>query len=171
MTRSESDYENQTTDGTLSHNPCAHGGPGDLGTQPTLGIDDFESPGEPQPYAFLIQRPLHPSSDPNDAPFGFIPIHLRAFDFQGIPVPQAIVQSEDWDPSWTWEVRETDNEIRLACMGRWSAQAACANGLAKVIGGMRRSWFVGREKLDFHFMMAMSSYNPVRVRNLGVVAW
>ena len=43
-------------------------------------------------------------------------------------------------------------------------------GWAKVIGGMRKSRFVGREKLDFQFMMVMSAYNLVRMRNLGVAA-
>jgi len=130
MSNKETDYETSTNDKTSPNVPCAQGGPDDLGTLP-LGIDDFESPGEPQPYAFLIQRPLSPPSDSIDAPFGFVAVHLRALDGQGNPVPQAIVLSEveNWQEDWTWEVRETDNEIRQACMGRWYAQAACSNGL------------------------------------------
>ena len=41
-------------------------------------------------------------------------------------------------------------------------------GWAKTIGGMRKSRFVGREKLDFHFVLTMAAYNLVRMRNLGV---
>ena len=43
-------------------------------------------------------------------------------------------------------------------------------GWAKVIGGMRKSRFVGREKLDFQFMLVKSAYNLIRMRNLGVAA-
>jgi len=43
-------------------------------------------------------------------------------------------------------------------------------GWAKVIGGMRKSRFVGREKLDFQFVLTMAAYNLVRMRNLGLAA-
>ena len=43
-------------------------------------------------------------------------------------------------------------------------------GWAKTIGGLRKSHFVGREKLDFRFVLTMTAYNLVRMRNLGVVA-
>jgi hypothetical protein len=43
-------------------------------------------------------------------------------------------------------------------------------GWAKSIGGMCKSWFIGREKLDFQFVMTFASYNLIRMRNLGVVA-
>ncbi|MFC1334388.1 MAG: IS5 family transposase [gamma proteobacterium symbiont of Clathrolucina costata] len=43
-------------------------------------------------------------------------------------------------------------------------------GWAKTIGGMRKSRFVGREKLDFQFVLTMAAYNLVRMRNLGVVS-
>ena len=134
MSKKESDYGKSTEDKTSPNCSCSEGGPqggpDDL-KNPKLGIDDFESPGEPQPYAFLIQRPLSPPPDSIAYPFGFVTVHLRAFDGQGNPVPQSIVLSEveNWQEDWTWEVRETDNEIRQACMGRWYAQAACNNGL------------------------------------------
>jgi transposase len=41
-------------------------------------------------------------------------------------------------------------------------------GRAKTIGGMRKSRFVGREKLDFQFVLTFAAYNLVRMRNLGV---
>ena len=43
-------------------------------------------------------------------------------------------------------------------------------GWAKTIGGLRKSRFVGREKLDFQFMLTMAAYNLVRMRNLGVAS-
>ena len=43
-------------------------------------------------------------------------------------------------------------------------------GWAKTIGGMRKSRFVGREKLDFQFVLTMAAYNLMRMRNLGVSA-
>jgi transposase len=43
-------------------------------------------------------------------------------------------------------------------------------GWAKTIGGLRKSRFVGREKLDFQFVLTMAAYNLVRMRNLGMVA-
>ena len=43
-------------------------------------------------------------------------------------------------------------------------------GWAKTIGGMRKSRFVGREKLDFQFVLTMAAYNLVRMRNLGVAS-
>jgi len=41
-------------------------------------------------------------------------------------------------------------------------------GWAKTIGGMRKSRFVGREKLDFQFVLTFAAYNLIRMRNLGV---
>ncbi|RWD30149.1 MAG: hypothetical protein EOS04_00420 [Mesorhizobium sp.] len=43
-------------------------------------------------------------------------------------------------------------------------------GWAKTIGGLRKSRFVGREKLDFQFVLTFAGYNLVRMRNLGVAA-
>ena len=43
-------------------------------------------------------------------------------------------------------------------------------GWAKTVGGLRKSRFVGREKLDFQFVLAMVAYNLVRLRNLGVAS-
>ena len=43
-------------------------------------------------------------------------------------------------------------------------------GWAKTIGGLRKSRFVGRDKLDFQFVLTMAAYNLVRMRNLGVVS-
>jgi transposase len=43
-------------------------------------------------------------------------------------------------------------------------------GWGKTIGGLRKSRFVGREKLDFQFVLTMAAYNLVRMRNLGVVS-
>ena len=42
-------------------------------------------------------------------------------------------------------------------------------GWARVIGGMRKSRFVGREKLDFPFVLTMSAYNLVRMLNPGAL--
>jgi len=44
-------------------------------------------------------------------------------------------------------------------------------GWAKTIGGLRKSRFIGREKLDFQFVMTFAAYNLVRMRNLGVVSY
>ncbi|MCB1875140.1 MAG: IS5 family transposase [Chromatiales bacterium] len=41
---------------------------------------------------------------------------------------------------------------------------------AKTIGGMRKSRFVGRQKLDFSFVLTMAASNLVRMRNLGVAS-
>jgi len=41
-------------------------------------------------------------------------------------------------------------------------------GWLKTIGGLRKSRFIGREKLDFHFVLGAAAYNLVRMRNLGV---
>jgi hypothetical protein len=41
---------------------------------------------------------------------------------------------------------------------------------AKTIGGLRKSRFIGREKLDFQFVMTYAAYNLIRMRNLGVVS-
>ncbi|MCB1998558.1 MAG: hypothetical protein H6961_09840 [Chromatiaceae bacterium] len=35
---------------------------------------------------------------------------------------------------------------------------------------MRKSRFVGREKLDYQFVLTMAAYNLVRMRNLGVLS-
>ena len=43
-------------------------------------------------------------------------------------------------------------------------------GWSKTIGGLRKSRFVGREKLDFQFVLTFAAYNLVRMRNLGVTA-
>ena len=43
-------------------------------------------------------------------------------------------------------------------------------GWAKTVGGLRKSRFVGREKLDFQFVLTMAAYNLVRMRSLGVVS-
>ena len=45
----------------------------------------------------------------------------------------------------------------------------CCGG-ARVIVGIRKSRFVGREKLDFPFVLTLSAYNLVRMRNLGMAA-
>ena len=39
---------------------------------------------------------------------------------------------------------------------------------ARTVGGLRRSRFVGREKLDFQFLLTFAACNLVRLRNLGV---
>lgn len=43
-------------------------------------------------------------------------------------------------------------------------------GWAKTIGGMRKNPLVGRERLDFQFVLTMAAYNLVRLRNMGVVS-
>ena len=43
-------------------------------------------------------------------------------------------------------------------------------GWLKTIGSLRKSPFVGREKLDFQFVLTLAAYNLVRMRNLGVVS-
>jgi len=43
-------------------------------------------------------------------------------------------------------------------------------GWAKTIGGLRKSRFIGREKLDFQFVMTFAAYNLIRMRNLGLVS-
>ena len=43
-------------------------------------------------------------------------------------------------------------------------------GWLKTIGGLRKSRFVGRDKLDFQFVLGAAAYNLVRMRNLGVAA-
>ena len=120
-------YEKSTTDIISNDNPGQHGGPGDLAP---LGIDDILTPGEPQSHAYLIRRPVPPPSG-SSSPYGFVSVRLRALDDQGNTVPQAQVNSEleNWQETWTWEVRENDNEIRQACMGRWYAQAECSSAL------------------------------------------
>lgn len=43
-------------------------------------------------------------------------------------------------------------------------------GWLKTVGGLRKSRFVGKEKLEFQFMLTLAAYNLVRMRNLGVVS-
>jgi hypothetical protein len=43
-------------------------------------------------------------------------------------------------------------------------------GWAKAIGGLRKSRLIGRDKLDFQFVMTFASYNLIRMRNLGLVS-
>ena len=43
-------------------------------------------------------------------------------------------------------------------------------GWAKTIGGLRKSRFIGREKLDFQFVLTFAAYNLIRMRNLKVVS-
>ncbi|AOV15914.1 transposase [Acidihalobacter aeolianus] len=43
-------------------------------------------------------------------------------------------------------------------------------GWLKTIAGLRKSRFVGREKLDFQFVLSAAAYNLVRMRNLGLAA-
>jgi hypothetical protein len=43
-------------------------------------------------------------------------------------------------------------------------------GWAKTIGGLHKNRFIGREKLDFQFVMTFAAYNLIRMRNLGVVS-
>jgi len=35
---------------------------------------------------------------------------------------------------------------------------------------LRKNRFIGREKLDFQFVMTFTAYNLIRMRNLGVVS-
>jgi transposase len=41
-------------------------------------------------------------------------------------------------------------------------------GWAKTVGGLRKSRFIGRDKMDFQFLMTFAAYNLIRMRNLGV---
>ena len=43
-------------------------------------------------------------------------------------------------------------------------------GWAKTIGSLRKSRFIGREKLDFQFVMTFAAYSLIRMRNMGVVS-
>ena len=43
-------------------------------------------------------------------------------------------------------------------------------GWAKNIGGLRKSRFIGREKLDFQFVLTFAAYNLIRMRNLKGVS-
>ena len=43
-------------------------------------------------------------------------------------------------------------------------------GWLKTVGGLRKSRFIGREKLDFQFVITFAAYNLIRMRNLGVVS-
>jgi hypothetical protein len=43
-------------------------------------------------------------------------------------------------------------------------------GWAKTVGGMRKSRFVGREKLEFQFTLTFAAFNLVRMRNLRVAS-
>jgi hypothetical protein len=41
------------------------------------------------------------------------------------------------------------------------------SGWAKTIGGLRKSRFIGREKLDFQFTMRFAAHNLIPMRNPG----
>ena len=43
-------------------------------------------------------------------------------------------------------------------------------GWDKTIGGLRKSWFIGREELDFQFVLTFAACNLIRMRNLKVVS-
>ena len=43
-------------------------------------------------------------------------------------------------------------------------------GWLKTVGGLRKSRFVGKEKLDFQLVLAFAAFNLIRMRNLGVVS-
>ncbi|MET0119243.1 MAG: IS5 family transposase [Sedimenticola sp.] len=43
-------------------------------------------------------------------------------------------------------------------------------GWAKTVGGLRKSRFIGQEKLGFQFTLTFAAYNLIRMRNLGVVS-
>ncbi len=43
-----------------------------------------------------------------------------------------------------------------------------AGDSAGAVGGLRKSPFVSRKKLDFQFVLTFAAYNLVRMRNLGV---
>ncbi len=43
-------------------------------------------------------------------------------------------------------------------------------GWTKTIGGLRKSRFIGREKLDFQLVLAFAAYNLIRMRNLKGVS-
>jgi len=43
-------------------------------------------------------------------------------------------------------------------------------GWLKTVGGLRKSRFIGRDKLDFQFVLTFAAYNLIRMRNLGVVS-
>ena len=43
-------------------------------------------------------------------------------------------------------------------------------GWTKTICGLRKSRFIGREKLDFQFVLTFAAYNLIRMRNLKVVS-
>lgn len=69
-TTTESNDRHPATNETTSGGSGSLRSPQDVGAFP-LGIGDFESPGEPKPYAVLKQIPLSPR--PDGAPFGFCP--------------------------------------------------------------------------------------------------
>ena len=43
-------------------------------------------------------------------------------------------------------------------------------GWAKTVGGIRKSQFIGKEKLDFQFTLTFAAFNLVRMRNLGLAS-
>lgn len=43
-------------------------------------------------------------------------------------------------------------------------------GWLKTVGGLRKTRFRGREKVGWHFLFALSAYNLVRMRNLGIAS-
>ena len=96
-----------------------------------------------------------------------------------VPVPQDVPGGADVDPERAiHHVVFLLDGLRMlrAGMGNESSPTiqkrmeACS-GWLKTTGGLRKSRFVGREKLDFHFVLGADAYNRVRMRNLGVVAW
>ncbi len=43
-------------------------------------------------------------------------------------------------------------------------------GWLQTVGSLRKSRFVGREKLGFQFVLALAAYNLIQMRNLGVMS-
>jgi IS5 family transposase len=50
---------------------------------------------------------------------------------------------------------------------KWIEECFCWD---KTTGGLRKSRFIGREKLDFQFVLTYVAYNLIRMRNLEVVS-
>lgn len=161
---SGSDYDDPATGETASTGSGTPRSPDVIGARPPTsafpqqpGLPESAFPqDEPQPYAFLKQRPLIPP--PEGAPFGNVVATLRAFDAQGNSVPGSTI-ADEWEPDWTWEVTTSDNEIREACMGRWFTQAACHDGLTafRVTNAegqqFNQQLSDGQQVLSGHFMM------------------
>jgi hypothetical protein len=84
------------------------------------GPGGLETPGGSRDYGLLKQ-----TQTPHDPhPWGYVLAELKA--------DKGEVLDEPWDPSWEYEVKTTDNELRNQLTLVWYAQAACAGGLAKV---------------------------------------